>query len=488
METVQADRQFYGWIGGVWKSAGSGEWTESVNPADTSDILGRFPNFSHEEAVEAVESAAGAFSDWSATPLSQRADILQRAANLLEQRNEEYGRELAREEGKPIGAARNEIKRAAATFRFYAQEGLSFTGETYPTDDMKSFVYSHREPLGVVSVITPWNFPISIPARKIAPALVTGNTVVFKPASDTPLIALRLVECLVEAGLPGGVLNLVTGSAARVGRALTTHPLVRAVTFTGSTGTGESIHRLASLTTRIQMELGGKNPIIVMEDADIQKAVQLTIKGGFVLTGQACTGTSRAIVLRPVYEAFVEALVAATKKLHIGNGLEDGVEVGPLANAFQLQSVLSYIAIGQQEGARLVWGGAHLESGDFGRGYFVEPAIFADVQPTMQIAQEEIFGPVIAVIPVDTFEEALQVANGVEYGLSASIVTKDIERANRFVKGIQAGTVKVNQTTTGNLIHAPFGGLKRSSTSTFRESGRIGLEFFTQIKMVYYGY
>ncbi|MCL6547349.1 MAG: aldehyde dehydrogenase family protein [Alicyclobacillus sp.] len=487
MATTSGVEVFRAWIGGQWRESSAGDYFDSVNPADTSDVVARFPNLASVDAEAAVEAAAAAFPAWAATAPSKRSEILWKAAQLLDERRAQYGRELTREEGKVLSSAVAEVKRAADTLRFYAQEGLSFSGETFATDDAGSVVFSHREPLGVVSAITPWNFPISIPARKIAPALVTGNTVVFKPASDTPLIALRLVECLVEAGLPAGVINLVTGSASRVGNVLVSHPHVRAVTFTGSTEVGETIHRSVSMTTRVQMELGGKNPILVMDDADVTKAVELTIKGGFELTGQACTGTSRAIVMRPVYDAYVEALVEAASKLRIGSGLEDGVEIGPLANASQLRTVLEYVSIGREEGARLVYGGERLTGPAYDRGYFVRPAVFADVRPDMRIAQEEIFGPVIAVIPVDSFEEALAVANGVEYGLSASIVTRDIGRANQFIKRIQAGTVKVNRTTTGNLINAPFGGLKRSSTSTFRESGRVGLEFFTQLKTVYYG-
>jgi acyl-CoA reductase-like NAD-dependent aldehyde dehydrogenase len=466
-------------VNGQWVGASNGETFDSVNPADTSDVVARFPAAAEEDAIRAIRAAEAAYPGWASTAPSQRADILKRAAALLESRVDQYSEELTREEGKILGAAKLEVKRAAATLRFYAEEGISFSGETFSSDDPNAIVYTIREPLGVVSVITPWNFPLSIPSRKIAPALITGNTVVFKPASDTPLIALRLVECLVEAGIPDGVINLVTGPASRVGTPLTTDPAVRAITFTGSTQAGRSIHRMASLTTRTQMELGGKNPLIVMEDADLDKAVDLTIRGGLELTGQACTGTSRVLVMDSVHDAFVERLLEKTKKLVIGNGLHPGVEIGPLANRSQLETVLDYVRIGQEEGATLLYGGEHLVEGEWARVH---------VKPDMRIAQEEIFGPVIAVIRVSGFDEAIEVANGVEYGLSASIVTRDIEKAMRFVQRIQSGTVKINRTTTGNLIHAPFGGLKNSSTSTFRESGRVGLEFFTQLKTVYFGF
>jgi acyl-CoA reductase-like NAD-dependent aldehyde dehydrogenase len=475
-------------INGQWEGSSSGKTFDSINPADTSDIVGRFPAGTAEDVARAIRAAEAAAKGWADTAPSKRAEILKKAAALLESRVDQYGEELTREEGKVIGSAKMEVKRSAATLRFYAEEGLSFTGETYPTDDASSFVYSVREPLGVVAVITPWNFPISIPARKIAPALMMGNTVVFKPASDTPLIALRLVEVLAEAGLPAGVLNFVTGSSSQVGKPLVTDPAVRAVTFTGSTGAGQTIHSQVSLTTRTQMELGGKNPLIVMEDADLDLAVNLTIKGGFELTGQACTGTSRVIVMRSVAEEYVNRLVQKTKTLKIGNGMDSTVEIGPLANNSQLKTVEEYIQIGQQEGATLVCGGEKQVGAEFEKGYYVQPAVFANVSPKMRIAQEEIFGPVIAVIPVDSFQEAMEIANDVEYGLSASIVTRDIEKAGKFIKGIHSGTVKVNRTTTGNLIQAPFGGVKNSSTSTFRESGRVGLEFFTQTKTVYLGY
>jgi alpha-ketoglutaric semialdehyde dehydrogenase len=479
---------FCNFIGGAWTESISGETFESVNPADTRDIVGRFQSSRSEDAHAAVRAAEKAFPLWADTAPSKRAAILKKAAALLENRAEQFGKELCREEGKILSAAIMEVRRAAATFRYYAEEGLSLSGETFSSDDAAAFVYTIREPLGVVTAITPWNFPISIPARKIAPALITGNTVVFKPSSDTPLIALRLVECLAEAGLPDGVLNLVTGSASRIGDVIVSDPAVKAITFTGSTQAGEAIHRAVSFTTRTQMELGGKNPLIVMDDAEIDKAVALTVKGGFELTGQACTGTSRVIIMRSRLEEYLTALVAATERLRIGNGNEPGIEIGPLANRSQLDTFLEYVRVGLEEGATLVYGGERLMENGLEHGYFVRPAIFRDVRPTMRIAQEEVFGPLIAVIAVDSLEEAIEVANQVEYGLAASIVTRDIEKASRFVKQIQAGTVKVNRTTTGNLIHAPFGGLKKSSTSTFRESGRVGLDFFTQTKTIYYGF
>jgi len=474
----------------------NGEWTESVtnklfysvNPANTEDVVGAFQASNEEDVKLAIESASKAFPTWAKTAPSKRAAILNRAANILEQNADQYAEELTREEGKHVKDAKNEVIRSAQTLRFYAIEGQTLTGETFPNDDPNMKVSTEREPLGVVSVITPWNFPLSIPARKIAPALITGNTVVFKPSSDTPLIAVRLVEALQMAGIPNGVINFVTGKASDVGDLLVTHPSIKAITFTGSTAAGEDIHKKSSFTTRTQMELGGKNPLIVMDDADIDLAVDLTVNGGFSLTGQACTGTSRVIVLKSVKEKFVQKLIEKTASLKIGNGFEEGVKIGPLANEKQLKNVLKYIEIGKEDGADLVYGGKRIEAGDFENGYFVSPAIFTNVKSNHRIAKEEIFGPVVAVIEVDSYEEAIKIANDVEYGLSAGIVTNNLKIANQFTKDIQAGTVKVNRTTTGNLINAPFGGLKKSSTSTFRESGRVGLEFFTQLKTVYIGY
>ncbi|GAB6933264.1 aldehyde dehydrogenase family protein [Calditerricola satsumensis] len=476
------------YVDGEWAEAADGQTFVSVNPANTDDVLGRFPDATAEDAERAIEAAHRAYPAWAATPPAKRSEVLLRAADLLERRAEALARELTREEGKVLAASRAEVKRAAATLRFYAMEGLSFAGETLPSDDPHALVYTVHEPLGVVTVITPWNFPLSIPARKIAPALVTGNTVVFKPASDTPLMGLRLVEAFVEAGLPPGVLNLVTGSSRRVGLPLVAHPLVKAVTFTGSTAAGEAIHRAVALTTRTQMELGGKNPLVVLDDADLDLAVDLAIKGGYELTGQACTATSRVLVHRAVHDAFVEKLAAKTQALHIGSGLEEGVDLGPLANGEQLETVLRYVRVGCEEGATLVCGGERLSAPPYDKGYFVRPAVFAGVTPTMRIAREEIFGPVIAVIAVDSLEEALDVANGTDYGLSAAIVTRDVERAQRFARGVQAGVVKVNRPTTGNALNAPFGGVKKSSTATYRESGRAALAFFTQTKTVYLGW
>jgi alpha-ketoglutaric semialdehyde dehydrogenase len=478
--------EFRNHIGGEWVASIGGRTFDDVNPADTRDIVGRFPASTPQDAKAAVDAAAAAFDGWKRTPITKRAKVLAAAADSLEANAERFARELTREEGKPLALAKDEFLRSAQTLRFYAVEGQSFGGETFPQDDPDMAVYSVREPLGVVTAITPWNFPVSIPARKIAPALITGNTVVFKPSSDAPMSGLRLAEALIDAGLPKGALNFITGRAGDVGPTITESPAVRAITFTGSTAAGEQIHRAVALTTRTQMELGGKNPLIVMEDADLDKAVDLAVKGGLSLSGQACTGTSRILVMSAVKDAFVSRLVARVKSLKIGNGLTPGIDIGPLATAKQLETVLSYIEIGRKE-AQLACGGERLKGEGFEHGYYVAPAVFTGVTGGMRIAREEIFGPVLAVIEVASYADAIAQANDTEYGLAAAIATRNPRYMHDFANDIQAGSVKINRTTTGNLVNAPFGGVKRSSTSTFRESGRVGLEFFTQVKTVYRG-
>ncbi|EYS85564.1 aldehyde dehydrogenase [Cupriavidus sp. SK-4] len=477
---------FLNHIDGEWAACQSGRTFDNVNPADTADIVGRFQASAAVDAQAAVAAAAAAFASWKKTPVGKRAAILNRAADHLEANADSIAAELTREEGKALALARDEVLRSAQTLRFYAVEGQTFTGEVYPNDDPDQLVYSQREPLGVVTVIAPWNFPVSIPARKIAPALVTGNTVVFKPSSEAPLSGYRLAEALVKAGLPKGVLNFITGSAAEIGAAITEAPAVRAISFTGSSRAGEQIHRAVPLITRTQMELGGKNPLIVMEDADLDRAVDLTIKGGFSLSGQACTGTSRVLVAESVKAAYTERLLAKVATLKVGSGMTAGMDLGPLASHKQLETVLRYIDIGKSE-ATLLCGGARLAGGDFDKGYYVAPTVFTDVTQQMRIAREEIFGPVIAILGFADYADAIAKANDTEYGLAAAIVTSNPRYIHHFATDIEAGTVKVNRTTTGNLVNAPFGGVKRSSTSTFRESGRTGLEFYTQVKTVYRG-
>src|SRR3984893_5732230 len=362
--------EYRNYIDGKWSASGSGEQFDDLNPADTSDIVGRFPASSAADAEAAVRAASAAFASWKKTPVSTRARILNRAADYLETNIDRFAAELTREQGKALNLGKDEILRSPQTLRFYAVEGQSFTGETFPNDDPDMVVYTEREPLGVVTVITPWNFPVSIPARKIAPALITGNTVVVYPSSDAPLSGYRLTEALVGAGLPKGVLNLINGRAGDAGAGITTSAIVRAISFTGSTAAGEQIHRSVGITTRTQMELGGKNPLIVMDDADLDKAVDLAVKGGLSLTGQACTGTSRVLVMRKVKTAFTEKLLARIKTLKIGNGMTAGNDIGPLATAKQLETVLRYVEIGKSE-AKWLHGGDRLTGPGYDRGYYV---------------------------------------------------------------------------------------------------------------------
>lgn len=466
-------------VGGEWVAASNGAWLDNINPADTSDIVGRFPASTAKDAEAAVRAAAMAFPAWRKTSISARAKILNKAADYLDVHAEDFAIEMTREMGKPVNLARDEILRSAQTLRFYAVEGQSFAGEVFPQDDASMIVYTEREPLGVVSVITPWNFPVSIPARKIAPALITGNTVVFKPSSDAPLSGYRLTEAFVAAGLPKGVLNLISGRAGDVGAAITTPPVVRAISFTGSTAAGEAIHRSVGITTRTQMELGGKNPLIVMEDADLDRAVDLAVKGGLSLTGQACTGTSRVLVMRAVKAAFTEKLLAKIKTLKIGNGLTAGNDIGPLATARQLETVLRYVEIGKREATWLT-GGDRLSGPGYSCGYYVSPAVFTDVTQDMRIAREEIFGPVLSIMPYRDEEDAVGIANNTMYGLGAHVQSQDLERARRFALRIRSGQVHINYPAWDG--YAPFGGYKRSGNG--REYGVPGFEEYLETKAI----
>lgn len=478
---------FLNYINGHWIKAQTGEQSERVNPANTAEVVGVVPLSGREDIQAALDAAQQARLIWRAMSITARANYLDQASKLLDERAEAIAREITAEEGKPFKSALGEVQRAARTFRFYAVAAQTFGGTTYFQDDPEQAVYTQLEPLGVVAVISPWNFPISIPSRKIAPALMAGNTVVFKPSSDAPISGYRLTEALVDAGIPAGVLNFVVGPASRTGATLTGSPYVKGVTFTGSTEAGRQISSDVQFNTRLQMELGGKNPLIVMDDADLDLAVQLTTRGGFGHTGQACTGTSRVLVHKKVKAKFLDALIASASQLTVGDGMSPDTDMGPLANRKQLDTVHRYIDIGQSE-AKCVLNGTNALDPDLrAKGYFVGPTIFSDVDNSMTIAREEIFGPVLALIDISSYEEAITIANDTPYGLSASLVTQDARLMHRFPQDIQSGTVKINRTTTGNLINAPFGGLKDSSSGTIRESGRTALDFFYQKKTVYRG-
>ncbi|MHB8142838.1 MAG: aldehyde dehydrogenase family protein [Thermoleophilia bacterium] len=475
-------------IDGKWIDSGSGETFTNINPADRDDIVGNFQDSTVADIEAAVAAAQQARSEWRALGAPRRGEILARAARLIERDLEKIAAGLTREEGKTLPEARGETARAVQIFDYFAGEGRRLSGETTPSEFGRTLLYTVREPLGVVGLITPWNFPVAIPAWKLAPALVSGNTVVLKPASGAPLTALNIVRALEEAGLPAGVLNFVTGSGLVAGAGLVASGAVAGVSFTGSDTVGCGIYALVTgRGGKAQCEMGGKNPLIVLADADIDKAVELAINGAMWSTGQKCTATSRAIVHQSVVEEFTEKLLAAVADIRVGNGAEPETQVGPSIDETQLQTVLRYIDIGKEEGARLLAGGERLTEPPLDRGFFVAPTVFGDVTPQMRIAQEEIFGPVLAIIAVADFEEAMQVANSVRFGLSASICTRDLTRAMEFIDRIEAGLVHVNSPTVGAEVQVPFGGMKDSSTGT-REQGRVAIDFYTEIKTVYLEY
>jgi acyl-CoA reductase-like NAD-dependent aldehyde dehydrogenase len=468
----------------------NGEWVEgkgtrdNINPSDVSDIVGTYAQADEAQARDAIAAAKAAFPAWQATTPQQRADALDFVGAELLARKDEVGRLLAREEGKPFSNGVLEVVRAAQIFKFHAQEALRQEGVHIASVRRGVEVTLTREPLGVVGLITPWNFPIAIPAWKIAPALAFGNTVVFKPASLTPLMAVRLVEALDEAGLPPGVLNLVTGSAANVGDPLVRDPRVVAITFTGSNETGAELRRSAAERgAKLQLELGGKNPAIVLADADLDHALGQVVAGAMMSTGQKCTATSRAIVDRRIIDRFTQMLADRIGGLKVGDPLDAETQIGPLIDDRAAERLAGEVDSAKQAGAELVVGGERLGSG-LERGAFLAPTLFADVDPKSRLGQDELFGPVLGVIPVDSMEEAMAVANQVKFGLSASIFTRDLGRALMFAREIEAGVVHVNSETAGAEPQVPFGGMKGSSSYS-REQGKSAREFFTQVKTVY---
>jgi acyl-CoA reductase-like NAD-dependent aldehyde dehydrogenase len=476
-------------IDGEWRPAQSGVTLQTHNPADIREIVADYPVSDADDARAAIQSAARAFPAWSALTPVARGRFLSRASQILESRRNALAELLTREEGKTLAESTGEVQRAVDIFRFFG--GLSYPvgGQTLPHDLPHNLLYTTRQPLGVVGLITPWNFPIAIPAWKLTPALLAGNTVVLKPATQAPAMSLELARALSDAGLPKGVVNVVVGEGRSVGHELATNPAVVALSFTGSHAVGHGVYQqLAPRMARAQMEMGGKNPTIVLGDADLDLAANLVVKAGFGLTGQACTATSRVIVQKSVLEPFLERLTAKAMALKVGNGLTAGVDMGPAVSQAQLDIDLEYIQIAQSEGARLVCGGKRLIEGDFAHGHFLEPTVLRDVTPTMRIAREEVFGPVIAILAVDDFEAALAVANGVDVGLSASLVTRDLKQAMLYAERIEAGVVKINQISTGLALQAPFGGVKKSSTDSFKEQGASALDFYTRIKTVYVDY
>jgi len=472
-------------VDGTWVESVSGRSRERRNPADTRDVVSCFPESDAKDADAAVSAVAAGWREWADTAPERRAQVLQDAADVLERERAGLIPQLVREEGKTLAEATMEVSRTPANLRFYAGEALRTAGVTLPTGD-GSLVFTMRGPVGVVAAITPWNFPLNIPSRKLGPALAAGNGVVFKPSDVTPLLGQRLVDALLEAGLPPGAIAVLHGGA-EVAQALVADERVDAVTFTGSTAVGEAIHRAVPASRRTQLEMGGKNPVVVLEDADLDRAAALIAKGAFGLSGQACTGTSRVIVHADVHDALVERIAAKAAALRLGPGLEPGVDMGPQATERQKDTVLGYVRRALDDGAQLVTGGPEDPDGDaLAHGHFVRPSVFTGVDPASELATEEVFGPVLAVLRAGDLDEALALADATRFGLSAGIVTADVGRALSFARRVTAGLVKVNQPTTGQAMNAPFGGLKNSSTQTSKEqAGESMMAFYTVDKTVY---
>jgi alpha-ketoglutaric semialdehyde dehydrogenase len=482
---VSTKTQTYGnYIAGKWQNANSGDSFESRSPSDMGDLLGDFAASAASDVDSAISAAADAFPAWKDSSAITRANVLLKAAEILSGRVNDVGRELSREEGKTLREGVGETNRAIQILRYFGGEAQQPIGEHYPSMNPTTLLYSTREPLGVVGIITPWNFPIAIPAWKIAPAVAFGNTVVFKPASYTPLLAVRFVEALHEAGLPGGVLNMVTGSASAVGDPLVNDERVVAISFTGSVEAGRKISVAAAARgAKFQLELGGKNPAIVLADADIDHALQHVVSGAMMSTGQKCTATSRAIVDRKLADQFTAKLTERIKALKVGDPLEADTQIGPVISSSAAERLAKDISAASN-GGQLIAGGGRLADNGRERGHFIAPTLFANVDPNSNLGQEEMFGPILGVIPVDDMDEAMAVANTVKYGLSASIFTRDLGKALAFAREIQAGVVHVNSETPGAEPQVPFGGMKGSSSYS-REQGKAAREFFTQTKTVY---
>lgn len=473
------------YINGEWVPAG--KTFENRNPAATDEVVGLFAKGSAQDVTNAAEAAQCAYSGWASLTGPARGTYLFKAAEILDSRFEQLAQDMTREEGKTLPESKGEVRRAINIFKYFGAEGSRLPGHIVPSERDRVFMFAVRKPLGVVGLVTPWNFPSAIPAWKLAPALVAGNTVVLKPASAAPLSAWRLVEALAEAGVPKGVVNFIAGSGGELGEALVEAKPLKAVSFTGSCEIGAWLHERASRRRlRIQLEMGGKNPTIVLADADFKAAVENTVNGAFFSTGQKCTATSRVIVEESIHDRFVDALVERTAKLKVGNGMEAGIDIGPAIDKAQLETDLRYIEIGKKE-AKLQFGGRHLTDGALSKGYFVEPTIFTGVEEGMTIAQEEIFGPVLAVMKARDFDHAIQVANNVAFGLSASIQTQNVSRIFDYISKIEAGLLTVNLPSAGVEYQLPFGGTKDSSFGP-KEQGPAAMDFYTDYKTVYLKY
>ncbi len=476
--------QYKDLVAGEWVDARTGEVLRDINPADTSEVVAVFPSMGAEDAERAVVAAAEAFPAWKALTPVARGAILRRAAELIRERAESIARDLTREMGKTLREARGEVTRTSYFFDYYGAYGRLPIGDHLPDERDGVFTFTVREPLGVIVVIAPWNDPALTPARKLAPALIMGNTAVLKPATLTPLSAWHLIRALHDAGMPRGVVNMVTGPARAVGDALVSHPAVRGITFTGSTGVGLDLQaKVAGRNIRVQTEMGGKNALVVLKDADPKLAAELAVSAGFGQSGQRCTATSRVVVESAIRDAFVEEFVRATRGIRVGPGLDDATTMGPVVDSSQLETVLHAVETGRREGAVIQQGGERLRGDGYDRGYFVAPTILTHVSPQMQVAQEEIFGPVVAVMSAADVNDAIAIVNGTRYGLSSAVVTRSLASAHAFARGVETGCVAVNLPTVGWDVHVPFGGFKDSG-SAFKEHGREGLQFYTRVKSV----
>jgi aldehyde dehydrogenase (NAD+) len=481
-------KEFKNFIDGEWVGAVSERTFENRNPANWDEVVGIFPKSGKEDVERAVRAARTAFEKWRLVPAPKRGDILRRVGDLMTAQKEELSRQMTREMGKVLAETRGDVQEGIDTAYYASSEGRRLFGHTVPSELPNKFNLAMRVPIGVAGVVTPWNFPMAIPTWKIFPALLSGNAVVFKPASDTPATATTLVEILLEAGVPEGVINIVHGGGSEVGMAIVGHPDVDLVSFTGSTMVGKKISEVAASTLkRVSLELGGKNAQLVMNDADLDLALEGVLWGAFGTTGQRCTATSRLILHDDIFDRFMEMLTTRVKKLKLGDGLDEAADVGPCVNEGQRDTVESYVTIGKEEGATLVAGGRRPTDTALGKGWFYEPTIFSDVKPDARIAQEEIFGPVLSVIRTDSLEEGIQILNGTVYGLSSSVYTRDVNSAHRAIQEIQAGITYINAPTIGAEAHMPFGGVKETGNG-HREGGWTVYDFFTEWKTVYVDY
>ena len=477
--------QYKNLINGEWVDSRSGQKTLNVNPADKQEMIGEFPDSNLEDVNAAVAAAKNAFDSWRLVPAPKRAEILFRAGEMLRAEKDRLARDMTREMGKVLKEAAGDVQEAIDMTYYIAAEGRRLHGHTTPSELPDKYMMSVRIPLGVAAIITPWNFPMAIASWKIIPALVTGNTVVFKPAEDTPLSAHHLIRILHESGVPPGVLNLVCGSGERIGPGLVSHSDVSIVSFTGSTEVGRIINETAAPSfKRVSLEMGGKNAILVMDDADLDLAIDGVVWGGFGTTGQRCTAASRVLVHTKVYDEFLEKFVVRAERLRVGNGLDPNVDMGPCINESQLFRVEKYVQIGKQEGARLMCGGGRLEGGIYDQGFFYSPTIFSEVDPHMRIAREEIFGPVVCVLKIQDLEEGLTIANDTPFGLSSAIYTSNVNHAFRAMRDLYTGITYINSSTIGAEVHLPFGGTKQTGNG-HREGGPTVIDLFTEWKTLY---